>query len=443
MPRRATLPWLAVVVPLVVVFALCAYWEPVLGDGWGHMEFHHAYALSFANLWFFFKYNYLQMNPRLGQTATMLLYTPGPLRVIAVPALALGLQLLLVTLALGRWPSLRRSEDALAFATMFALSCLCVPLFGHMVFYRPYTGNYLFGWVCCCAFLVPYRLHVEAPRGARVWWIPGMLVLGAIAGLSNEHTTPTVIVLAVAAVVYSARRYARVHAWMIAGIVGAIAGGIALYFAPGQGLRYNQLATQSSLFERIVARGAYADVKPFIEVAWHLWPAAAWLAIAWPTRNRPTEVLRTRALATRAYAIASALVLVTLLLSPKLGERLELASVELACAAVVSWLVPRIVLRWQRLLAWCGALGVELAFVVACVFIYATVGPEFKARLAALEHAPKGSSLTLTPYSLGRSHWFYGDDFTIAGKRALVAGQYGLSAISLDGHRVTTAVEDP
>jgi hypothetical protein len=463
MPRRAPLVWLAIVLPLAIVLALCAYWEPVLGDGWGHIEFHRAYPLSFAHLWFFFKYNFMFMNPRIGQTATMLLYTPGPLRVIALPVLVLGLELLLVTLALGRWPSSRRTEDALAFAVMFALTCLCVPLFGHMLFYRPYTGNYLFGWVCCCGFLVPYRLHVdgssappfggaarfggagplEAPREARVWWIPAMLVLGAAAGFSNEHTTPTVIALAIAAAVYSARRDARVYVWMIAGIVGAVAGGVALYFAPGQDLRYNQLATQSSLIERVVARGAYANLRPFIEVGWHLWPAVVLLAIAWPTRRAPMEASRTRALSTRAYAAASVLVLLTLLFSPKLGQRLELASVALACVAVASWILPRLVLRWQRLLAWCAALGVELAFLVACVFTYATVGPEFRARLAALEHAPKGASLTLPPYSFGRSHWFYGDDFTIPGKRAMVATQYGVAAISLDSHRTATAVEEP
>jgi hypothetical protein len=75
---------------------------------------------------------------------------------------------------------------------------------------------------------------------------------------------------------------------------------------------------------------------------------------------------------------------------------------------------------------------------------YAIVGSEFDARLAAIEEAPKGGSITVPPLSLARSHWFFGDDFTIPEKRAGVARQFGLAAIALDVHRAATpAVDDP
>jgi hypothetical protein len=442
MQRRGLLVWLAVVVPIWIVLTLSTAWEPVFGDGWGHVDFHHSYPLSLGHIWFFAKYNYLEMNPRLGQIVTMLLYTPGPWHAIVTPMFELALVHLITTLALARWPSIRRTEDALAFATVFALLAACVPRFGHMLFYRPYVGNYLFGLTACCAFLVPYRLDVEAPRGARLWSIPLMFVLGLAAGLSNEHTTPTIVVMAITAIVYSARRDSRVRAWMIAGVLGAVAGGVALYFAPGQALRYNGLATQTTLLGRVVDRGALGNLKPFADVAIHLLPALAWLVIVWPTRNAPMEASRTRALATRAYAGMAVLVLVTLLVSPKLGQRLELAPIAFACTAVTSWLLPRVVRPWQRLLAWCGAAGMILAFVVACVHSYAVAGPEFAVRLATIEHAPKGASITVAPYSIRRSHWFYGDDFLIPEKRAGVAAQYGLAAIALDAQRVATPAPD-
>ena len=59
------------------------------------------------------------------------------------------------------------ADDALLFATIFAMAVLTIPSFGMMLFYRPFTGNYLFGLVINLALVVPYRLHFEsrAPLG--------------------------------------------------------------------------------------------------------------------------------------------------------------------------------------------------------------------------------------------------------------------------------------
>jgi len=35
--RRAPYVWAAIVVPAWLVLMLCTLWEPVLGDGWGHV----------------------------------------------------------------------------------------------------------------------------------------------------------------------------------------------------------------------------------------------------------------------------------------------------------------------------------------------------------------------------------------------------------------------
>ena len=63
------------------------------------------------------------------------------------------------------------------------------------------------------ALFVPYRLGI----GTRAWLAPVMLVLGWVAGMCNEHTGPAAMV-AMAAFLYTARR--RLHAWMLAGMVG-------------------------------------------------------------------------------------------------------------------------------------------------------------------------------------------------------------------------------
>ena len=422
--RRAILVWLAILVPLWLVLALCTHWEPVLGDGWGHLEFHHDNPFTLKSIWFFAKYNYESMNPRLGQTLTMLLYAPGPWHVVFTPLVELALFYELTVLALGRAPSPRRLDDALMFATITAMTAVCAPVFGQMLFYRPYTGNYLYGLVISLAFLIPYRLHVERASGWKWWSAPPMLVLGAAAGLSNEHTGPAFAAAAVAAIAY--RR--QVKPWMIAGVLGLVAGGAALYFAPGQDLRYNGLATQASLVGRIVDRGLVGNVRPFGIVLAYLSPAIAWVALAVASRA-PAET-KPRPRIPLALGAIAFLIVATLLASPKLGLRLYLASSALACAAVAAWVVPQLA-PWAKRVAWAGAAG-ALAFVAwRCVTTYHTAGGEFADRMAAIEHAPQGSRLAVPPLSVGKSRWFYGDDFAIASKREAVAAQFGLAAIDL------------
>ena len=435
--RRAPLFWAAIVVPVWIVMILCTHWEPIIGDGWGHLEFQTETPLSLDSVWTFAKYNYFEMNPRLGQTVTMLLFTPGPWHSIVTPVVELALFWLLATLALGRWPSLRSTSDALMFATIFALVAACAPLFGQMLFYRPYSGNYLYGLVICLAFLVPYRLGRDWPA----WTAVPMLVLGAAAGLANEHTGPAFALAAIAATAYGRRP----RAWQIAGIVGIVAGGVALFFAPGQDLRYAELATHESLLGRIASRGL-GNARPFGQLLGYLSPALAWVALAFAARRagKPDPLPRDRVIAAIALAAISLLVVCTLLASPKLGLRLLLASVALACAAIASWVVPQLATRWSRIVAWVGAAAVIAYTLVRCTLVYHSVGAEFAGRLDTLEHAAPHSRVTVPVYSQGKSRWFYGDDFLLPGRLESIAQQFGLDAVELAGHRwATPSVDEP
>lgn len=429
--RRELLAWVAVVVPAWIVMILCTHWEPVIGDGWGHYEWHRETPMSLHGVWEFASYNYLEMNPRLGQTLTMLLFAPGPWHSIVTPVVELALFYLLTTLALGRWPSWRRADDALLYATIFALVAACAPLFGQMLFYRPYTGNYLYGLVVCVAFLVPYRLGRDWP-----WWAAApMFVLGAAAGLANEHTGPAFALAAIAATIFGR----PIKAWQLAGIAGIAAGGLALLFAPGQDLRYMELAAHSSMLGRIASRGA-GNLRPFGQLVGYTSPALAWVALALVARRggRP-EMSRDRAIAALALAAMSVLIIATLLASPKLGLRLLLASVALACTAIASWVVPQLVTRWSRIAAWAGAAVVLVYALARCALVYHTVGGEFDARISTLEHAAPHSRVTLPVYSVGKSRWFYGDDFLLAGRLESIAQEFDLDAVDLSGQRQRSA----
>ncbi len=434
---RAVWVWLALLVTLWLTCVLCTHWEPVLGDGWGHFD----YQRRNGDLWFFAKYNYLEMNPRLGQVITLLLFAPGPWHVIVTPLVEVGMFVLFAALVLGRWPSPRRLDDALMFATIVALVFATGPVLGPMLFYRPFTGNYLYGLVIGLAFLVPYRFHLEQPRSPspRLLAAPPMLVLGAAAGMCNEHTGPALAALAIAACVHARRP----PAWMIAGALGVIAGGLALYFAPGQGLRYAGLAHQASLLGRIADRGLGGNAIIVWRVVRYLLPALVWIALAEPWRERE-PITGPRKLATVALAGAAVVVTLALLLSPKQGERLSFAAVVLACAAIASWAVPRLTAVWARGAAWVLAGGV-IAFVAwRCVSLYAEIGGEWDRRLAALEHAAPHSTVRLVRYAEPHSHWFMGEDLGAPNKRAEVAATFGLAAVELEGQRdATPSSDDP
>ena len=432
MERRAPYVWIGLLVPVWVVLVACTHWEPILRDSWGHYFEHVHIPLSLWRVWEFTRDNYIHNNPRLGQTFTMLTFTPGPWHSVITPLVEILLFIQLAALALGRWPSLRRSDDALVVATIIGLVALCAPQLGPMLFYRPFTGNYLFGFVLSLAFVLPYRFALAEPQARGWWWIPIMLVAGAAAGLANEHTAPTCAAAALAASLIAWRR-GRLSPWMIAGIVGVIAGGITLYLAPGQDVRYNGLATQEGLVARIASRGFVADLWIVAGIAWYAWKMLVVLAlglVVWWLDGRPRMA---GARSAAAIALAALAIGLTLLASPKQGARLDFASVCLLAAAIASLVVPLLADARARMAAWLLA-GAAIAYMlVACVWTYAIVGPEAARRLVALEHAPKGSALQIPPLSLARSRWFLGDDLAVDTQRRRLAADFGLTTIELTG----------
>jgi len=407
--KRGPLVWLAVIVPVWLAFALCAYWEPVLRDGWGHVQWHRSFSTTPGNVWQFAHDSFVHNNPRLGQVLTLLVYTPGPWHVIVTPIVELGMFYLLTLHALGRRPSFQRVDDALMFATILAMVGLTAPLVGQMLFYRPFTGNYLFSFTIALAFFVPYRLHADAPAPRRWWWIPIMLVAGFATGLGNEHTGPAFVAVVIAAILGFWKRGERPAPWMIAGLIGALAGGLALYFAPAQSIRYNALATSQSLVERITARSLGESLRIIGGAFTATWLLIPWVALAAPRWRDPLG--RTRIWVAVVALGASFAIMLTLLASPKQGGRLDFAPICLGCTVVASVVLPLVQSAVQRAIAWLLAAAGVGFLLVHLIATYAVVGPEFRARFDAIEGAPPHAVVTVQRYSLARSRWFLGEDF--------------------------------
>ena len=420
--------WLLVVIPLWITMILCTHWEPVTRDGWGHVLWHQDHSVTFGSMWDVLRDGWLGSNPRFGQMLTYTLYTPGPWHSIVTPLAELGLFYLLTTLALGRWPG---RNDALAFATVFAVSAVCTEEIGSMLFYRPYIGNYVFGLALNALWLVPYRLQYERPRTPRWWWAPAMFVLGAIAGNCNEHTGPAMLLIAALAVLLVVRRRDRARAWMITGIVGMLAGYLLLIFAPGQHARYNHLADAQSTLALLGDRGVVGNLKILGRPLLSLVQALPWIVVARIWRGEPMPSLRKRGAV--AALIVAALCTLTLLGSPKIGPRLYLASTCFAAVAVASWVT---LARAQRVLWWLAGLVIAFA-CVRCVMVYAALADEGVQRRAAMTAAKPGDHLVFHAYRdqqrwfdrdiYGHRRWFYGDDFAVPAQREALSGIWQVS----------------
>jgi len=434
--------WAAVIIPLWVTLVLCVMWEPVVRDAWGNVNFYRWHELDLGGAWRLVRDGWLGSNPRLGQTLTTLLYAPGPYHMIVTPLLELGLFLAMTAIALGRRPSIKRTDDALVFVTVTALFAACTPQFGPMLFYRPFMGNYTFGLLLNLLWLLPYRFHATEPRPYRAWWSPLLLVLGVAAGMCNEHTGPAFIGLGALAVVWSVRRGDRIKPWMIAGLVGLIAGYVLLMVAPGHDARYGGLAKQAGMLERVTDRGFGANVWIIGRLAlYSLW-ALPWIVLGFVARRRPPPPSLPAAplptwQRTALVAIAAAGVVATfaLLASPKLGPRLYMHSIGLLAIALTGWLVAQLAAPWARKA--CAILsGVVLAYVCArCLLTYRTVGAISGERIAIIQTGAPGAHVVVPRYPKLPAKWFLGEDFTAENLRISTAADYGLGSIELAGKR--------
>jgi hypothetical protein len=424
--------WALLVLPLWVVLVLCTHWEPVMGDGWGHVGWHRDNSVGLYAIYDFAREIYLNENPRLGQLLTMLVYTRGPYHVIATPLVELGVFALLTALALGRWPSMRRSDDALVAAIIAALVASCTPQIGPMLFYRPFTGNYTFGLALNLLWLVSYRLELTEPRAQRVWLAPLMLVLGLAAGFSNEHTGFAFIAMGALAAVVAQRR-GVVRVWMIAGLVGLIAGYWLLLSAPGQHVRYSGLADQATILERITERGVAGNLRVFgllaLAMVWALPLVAIGLFDRW--RTGPSALSVTARWACIAFALAGLVCTLTLLGSPKIGPRLYFASVVLIATGLAGWLAAQLRSRWARRAAAVVAAAALIFVAARLVVVHRVIGPLGELRRERIEHGPPGSVVTVPPFPVAPSRYFLGDDFA-APRREAIAAEYKLKAIELE-----------
>ena len=184
-------------------------------------------------------------NPRVGQWFTYLAYKLEYFAVIATPLAFLALALAVTVLGLGRWPAWRRGRDLALFAIALGFLWFALPRIGMIMFCRAYGANYLYGAVIQLWFLVPLRLRPDG-AGADDRVHPVLPARRDRRGVQRAHRPDARAVRA------RLRGLApppgrRAPKLALAGAFGVVVGFAAIFFAPGQGERYDGLADQGRL----------------------------------------------------------------------------------------------------------------------------------------------------------------------------------------------------
>ena len=441
--RTASRTWIAAFVAYLAATAVHVGWvmhhEPFSFDAWNVAVDTHGKPFTLGRFWAYWRLEYFHSNPRIGQPLTYLCYKLAYFAVIATPLAFLGIALAVFVLGTGRWPSLRRRKDLALWTIALGSLWFALPAIGKTMFCRAYGANYVYGAAIQLWFLVPLRL---ARRPARPVALAAYAAFGVIAGLCNEHTGPILCAFLVGYAWWRQRQTGD-RPWLAwAGAAGAIVGFAGLFFAPGQGQRYDNLAERATMLGRVLHRGIGGNLdllRDLLEAAGPLLLLAAVLAIVALRLDADADAER-RAAVRRAFGfvggamLVALIIAVTLFVSPKQGPRFHIAGMALLLAALLG--VADLVLDTPRRLAPLVAVAVFASGYAAfrTVPLYHRVSRESDARIAALEHAPRGSVFTADAFDqIDPSWWFLGDDFRDVRKREMVRTYFGLSAVVLRG----------
>lgn len=429
---------------------------PFLLDDWFQLRYWRDHDFGLVNLWAFARHNYIHYNPRIGEVWLAVVDGSRLIHLIVTPLVQIALLLFTFVVAFARWPS-RTLGDLRLLLFLQTMIWVVIPIPGIMYFYRPYATNYLWGLTTTLALCVPYRLALLDDGRSRRWAVPLMFALGWFAGMCNEHTGPTAIVV-VASCAFATWRLHRLRGWMVAGLLGVVIGYAMLFFAPGQTARYGGIAIQLTPFRMLAERGITGCLWIVREFLYEtrlgiLMFLAVVVRYVLSTYRRVDRPPRRTWLAATGLIAASAAIIATLFFSPTTIDRMYFAPGVLVAAAftvLAEHMFREPVVRW---LVGCATLAVFGYHVARFVTTLSEVKRENDERCEILRTARPGSIVVVPTYTHpDRSRWLFGDDLAhFPWFREYVAGElYGLARVDLDRleparpvELTTTATYDP
>lgn len=428
--------------------------EPFSFDAWNFAVATKAEPITVGRFFDFWITNYFHSNPRFGQPFAYLSYKVVGFAEVGTPIVYFALVLGCFVVGTGRWPSWRRGRDVLALAIATGALWYCAPSLPMVLFCRAYATNYV--WACAIQlwFFVPARLALgraatagpsgDDAAGPSRRQLAAYAAFGVAAGMCNEHTGPALLVALAGMALWVWRRRGREAPSLrlvLAGTAGFFVGFALIFFAPGQGQRYDGLAEQATLGERLLQRGFARNLdilQQYLGGAAPLLLLACAIIVVGMLASAELTAARRAALATLGVAVALGVAItVTIFVSPKLGPRFYLHSCVALLAAALGLYDAFLDHRWGRRLAvgWLVLGLVASGYAVyQTVPLFAQLHVQSQKRLAQLQAPPRGAVVTVDAFSqVPLSWWFLGDDFRDRNKLVLVARYFDLQRVILRG----------
>jgi hypothetical protein len=409
--------------------------EPFAFDAWNMAHKTHAQPFTVGGFFDYWWSEYTHSNPRISEALTYLAYKLEYFAVIVTPLAHLALAGAVFVIGAGRLPRWRRGRDLALLVIAIGFSWFALPQIGKTLFNRAYGANYLYGAAIQLWFVAVLRL---VPSGEASW--PRAIAYGFagfVAGMCNEHTGPTLVFVMVLYAWWTHGKRQQLPRLAWSGALGAALGFAAIFFAPGQGERYEGLVQRVGLVGKLLQRGISGNLEIMRGLVLAAAPLLALLVILsfFPSDDATAE-RRKRALQLIGVAmVAGVLVTITIFVSPKLGPRFYLLPMSLLLAGFIG--LADVVLTTPRRLAPFVALAVLASGYAAwkTVGLYSRVSVQSDARLAQLAAAKRGSVATVEAFEqVEDSWWFLGDDFRDIRKRELIARYFGLRDVVVRGY---------
>jgi hypothetical protein len=294
----------------------------------------------------------------------------------------------------------------------FGVLCRAGKQIGQALFYIPYTANYVFGFGILLTLIAVCRLGSTAvvASGKR---LAGVLVLGLFAGMSNEHTPPFVVAAALCAAAmirlgWLPGSITRLH---VGAFVGLLVGYGALFFAPGQMVRYGGSKNSgfSALLNHFPAQLSKLS-KLLFDNSVPFFLAAVVLGVLVVCLDALVDKKKPRLQPNTAWALFLLMgafgFAAPLLASPKLGQRIlfaSYASLALAIVALFNGLCERRTWRPLHVAAVVLALVMGTSYLHQGVTVYGKFAAAFahQSELVMAQKAKGKNKIKLARYKFG------------------------------------------
>ena len=210
-----------------------------------------------------------------------------------------------------------KKYDVSLYVIINALIWFSLPAFGQNMLWLIGSCNYLWGTTLVLLFLLPFRLNIDEDKKDNIFMIIGMLLLGVLAGWTNENTAAAMLSIVVLSMIYRKYNKLKINKWNISGFIGALFGFGMMILAPGNSVRSAELASDRSFIAEMHHRLVEYS-NHFVE---YMLPLVILLVIIAIIGYYKGENKKNNLLKVLIYGVGSFLAVYSMIMSPTFPER--------------------------------------------------------------------------------------------------------------------------